>query len=287
MKKETTVTAKTVDEAVENGAAELGVPVTDVTYEIVDEPKKGFLGIGDSDAVVKVVYVTPARENGLEFVRQVIRDMDIYADAELKQADGEKRDYSINIFGEDAGVLIGHHGETLDALQHLTNLAANRRTEDDDPGYTRLTLDVEDYRVKREETLRRLARRTAERALRTGVNVTLEPMSPYERRIIHSEVQGIDGVTTNSIGEDSSRRVMIIVDGSAESTGSRKGGKNRRRKRGSHDKKETQAQKIEIDLDDENYVPSMILGPITKREKFDDTLPEYHLGDSMPDGEDK
>ncbi len=280
MKKEVTITAKSVDEAVEQGASQLGVALSDVTYEIVEEPKKGFLGIGDNDAVVRVCYVSPAQQNGLEFVRQIIRDMDIYADAAVAPVEGAKREYVINISGEDAGVLIGHHGETLDALQYLTNLAANRRTEDDDPEYTRISLDVEDYRVRREETLRRLAKRTAERALRTGTNITLEPMSPYERRIIHSEIQGIDGVTTNSIGVDSNRRVMVIVDGGQSGAG--KSGKNRRKKRGSRDKRPAET-KIEIDLEDEDYVPSMILGPITKREKFDDSLPEYHLGDSFTD----
>ena len=280
MKKEITITAKTVEEAVEQGASQLGVTSSDVTYEIVEEPKKGFLGIGDSDAVVRVCYATPAQQNGLEFVKQIIRDMDIYADAEIAPVEGSKREYVINISGEDAGVLIGHHGETLDALQYLTNLAANRRTENDDPEYTRISLDVEDYRVRREETLRRLAKRTAERALRTGMNITLEPMSPYERRIIHSEVQGIDGVTTNSIGADSNRRVMIIVGNGEEGAG--KNGKNRRKKRGNREKRPAEP-KIEIDLNDKDYVPSMILGPITKREKFDDTLPEYRLGDSVSD----
>ena len=119
----------------------------------------------------------------------------------------------IHILGEDAGMLIGHHGETLDQLQYLVNLAANKKNgEDDDRTYTRILVDIEGYRAKREDTLRNLARRTAARVLKYKRSVTLEPMCAYERRIIHSEIQSISGVMTNSIGVENNRRIVIYLD---------------------------------------------------------------------------
>ena len=115
----------------------------------------------------------------------------------------------IRIEGDDAGVLIGHHGETLDAVQYLANLAANRAEGKDD--HERISVDVEGYREKREETLRALARRMAAKVQKYGKSVVLEPMNPYERRIIHSEVQNIEGISTNSIGSDSNRKVVIFL----------------------------------------------------------------------------
>ena len=110
------------------------------------------------------------------------------------------------------GHLIGHHGDTLDAIQYLVNLAVNKKEENEERVYTRISVDVENYRAKREETLRSLARRMAERVKKYRRSVTLEPMNPHERRIIHSEVQNIAGVTTVSIGQENSRRVVISLD---------------------------------------------------------------------------
>ena len=111
-------------------------------------------------------------------------------------------------------MLIGHHGETLDQLQYLVNLAANKKeNDDDDRDYTKIMVDIEGYRTRREDALRALARRMSARVLKYRRNITLEPMSAYERRIIHSEVQTIDGVSTNSIGAERNRRVMIYLEG--------------------------------------------------------------------------
>ena len=117
----------------------------------------------------------------------------------------------IILTGDDAGVLIGHHGETLDALQYLSNLACTKKNAEGERDHSRVTLDIQGYRAKREETLRALARAKAQKALRTGRNVMLEPMNAYERRIIHSEVQTISGVSTNSIGSDNNRKVVIYL----------------------------------------------------------------------------
>jgi spoIIIJ-associated protein len=211
MKKEIIKTAPTVEAAVTAACDELGVTENDVSYEVLVQPKKGFLGIGATDAKVKVEYNVKPASSALEFAKTLLKNMEI--DADVSTEVRENGEYLINIDGEEAGILIGHHGETLDALQYLCNLAANKKEgEDDDREYTRVTVDISGYRAKREETLRSLARRTAEKALRYKRSVSLEPMPSHERRIIHSEVQKIEGVTTNSIGSENNRRVVIIPE---------------------------------------------------------------------------
>ena len=201
MKKEIIESGRTVSEAVERGALKLGLTVDQITYEVICEPKKGFLGFGEVPAQVKIIYTPAPVQSAKTFLETIIKNMDIVAGVEIgEDEDGPK----IELVGEDAGALIGHHGETLDQLQYLVNLAANRGEEDRDEKYTKISLDIDGYRAKRNETLRALARRMANRVLKYKRNVTLEPMSAYERRIIHSEVQKIEGVNTNSIGTDSS-----------------------------------------------------------------------------------
>lgn len=154
---------------------------------------------------------TPTTESELkaavDFVETLIKNLEINVTATVDT--DEDNASRITIGGDDAGMLIGHHGETLDALQYLANLAANRAEGKDD--HERITVDVEGYRAKREEALRALARRQAEKVQKYGRSVMLEPMNPYERRIIHSEVQEIEGVSTNSIGSDSNRKVVIYL----------------------------------------------------------------------------
>ena len=145
-----------------------------------------------------------------EFIETLLADMNIDAKVEMTRV--RKSDRAITVTGDAAGVLIGHHGDTLDALQYLANLAANKREEDESRDYVHITVDIENYRAKREVALRALARRVSDKVAKTGKPVMLEPMNPYERRIIHSEVQGIEGVSTNSIGEDSDRRVVIYLE---------------------------------------------------------------------------
>ncbi len=212
MKKEVTVQGKTVEAAVEAGALELGVSADKITYEVLTAPKKGFLGLGEVLASVRVTFeAKEPSDRALDFINTLIENMGIEADIEMENLNGDN-DYLITIDGDDAGVLIGHHGETLDSLQYLANLAANKRDEDEDRQYTKISVDVGDYRAKREETLRALARRMAGKVKRYGKSFALEPMSPYERRIIHSEIQGIEGVTTGSVGSDNNRRVVIYLD---------------------------------------------------------------------------
>ncbi|MFA6947455.1 MAG: RNA-binding cell elongation regulator Jag/EloR [Eubacteriales bacterium] len=212
MKQETISTGRTIEAAVSNGAAELGVDSERVTYEVLEQPKKGFLGFGEVPAKVKVIYTPTPEDSALEFIRNLIENMGIDAQVELAHELTPSGDRLIRITGAGAGVLIGHHGDTLDSLQCLCSLAANRGEEESGGTYTRITVDIEDYRAKREESLRRLARSMAVKVRKYRKNITLEPMNPYERRIIHSEIQNIEGVSTMSVGSESNRRVVIYLE---------------------------------------------------------------------------
>ena len=153
--------------------------------------------------------VSEGEDMSFDFVKTVIADIGLSAEASLFTCeDGTRR---IIISGDDASTLIGHHGDTLDALQYLANLASARKNINGERDKSRVTIDIEGYRAKREETLRALARRMAAKALRNRRSVMLEPMSAYERRIIHSEIQGIEGVSTNSIGSDNNRKIIIFL----------------------------------------------------------------------------
>lgn len=215
MKKQITVTAKTIADAVQKAVSELGAPAADkITYTVIEEPKKGFLGIGATDAKIEATYVAGGEYEALDFVNKLLEDMNIKAEVTLGEGDND--DKLINISGEGASILIGHHGDTLDSLQYLANLAANKKIEGEKKEYVKISVDIEGYRAKREDTLRTLARRKAEQVIRYKRSVMLEPMSPYERRIIHSEIQNMDGVKTNSIGSESNRKVVIYLDDTAK-----------------------------------------------------------------------
>ena len=211
MSKEVITTGKTIEDAVAAAVAELGVPsAEDVEYTVLEEPKKGLFGIGSTPAVIEASYQKNGVALAIEFLTRLTRDMGL--DVTMEVRDGTNGDKVIAIDGDHAGVLIGHHGDTLDALQYLSNLAANKKSEGEKREYVKITIDVENYRAKREDTLRALARRKASQVLRYKKSVMLEPMNPYERRIIHSEIQGIEGVSTNSIGSEDNRKVVIFLD---------------------------------------------------------------------------
>ena len=212
MKKELIVTAKTVDEAKEKAAAELGIAVENIEFTVLEEGKRGFLGIGATEAKVSATYTLGGSDIALAFIEQVVKDMEL--DLTVAKKEGNNDDILITVDGEGAGLLIGHHGETLDSLQYLANLAANKKIKGEKHDYVKVTLDIEGYRAKREETLRALARRMAAKVVKYKRSVMLEPMNPYERRIIHSEVQHVQGVSTNSIGSENNRRVVMFLDDS-------------------------------------------------------------------------
>ena len=177
-----------------------------------DEPKTSAPKsevIPEAELKMERRIVSEGEDMSFDFVKTVIADIGLNAEAELYSCeDGTRR---ITIVGDGASALIGHHGDTLDALQYLANLASARKNIKGERDKSRVTLDIEGYRKKREETLRALARRMAAKALRNRRSVMLEPMSAYERRIIHSEIQNIEGVSTNSIGSDNNRKIVIFL----------------------------------------------------------------------------
>jgi spoIIIJ-associated protein len=214
MKKEVVVSAKTVAEAAALAAEQLGVPADAIEYVVIEEPKKGLFGIGAAPAKISAT-LRGGENDALEFIKKLLCDMQINANVEMTA--GESADTKvISIEGEGASVLIGHHGETLDSLQYLANLSANKRVNGVKREFVKITVDVEGYRAKREETLRALARKMAQKVLKYKKSVMLEPMNPYERRIIHSEVQNIAGVATNSIGSENNRKVVMYLDTKGE-----------------------------------------------------------------------
>ena len=172
-----------------------------------DKPKTK--AIPEAELNLTVKEVGEGEDMSFDFVKTVISDIGLDATATLYSCDDGTR--RITITGNDASTLIGHHGDTLDALQYLANLASARKNVNGERDKSRVTIDIEGYRAKREETLRALARRMAAKALRNKRSVMLEPMSAYERRIIHSEVQGIEGVSTNSVGSDNNRKIVIFL----------------------------------------------------------------------------
>ena len=210
MKKQLTITAKTTELALADAAAQLGVSVDALEYEVIEKEKKGFLGLGSTPATLLVTYTQNGIEIARDFVERILADMQIEATVTL--VDVDNADKQINIDGKNVGALIGHHGETMDSLQYLVNLAANQKTEGEKRDFVKITIDIEGYRAKREEALRALARRMADRVIKYKKSVMLEPMNPYERRIIHSEVQNIKGVSTNSIGSENNRKVVIYLE---------------------------------------------------------------------------
>lgn len=218
---EVIIQAKSTEAAVALGAEQLGKTVDEVSYEVLEEAKKGLFGIGASDAKVRVYYEEEPEEAAISLLNTVIGNMGIDATARVDRVEEsvpegkqipEKNVYVV-IEGDELGSLIGRHGDVLDSLQYLANIAAGRRIKDSDEKkeYVKICLDIENYREKREATLKALARRTADKAVRYHRNMTLEPMLAYERKIIHAELQDYEGVFTYSVGSDNDRRVVIAL----------------------------------------------------------------------------
>ncbi|HLN61899.1 MAG TPA: RNA-binding cell elongation regulator Jag/EloR [Symbiobacteriaceae bacterium] len=193
---------RTVDEALVAALDELGVPSDRVKIEVLEEGKGGFLGIGAKPALVRVTLKESRKERVEEFLDEICSTMEVDVQVQVRE-DGEY--LYADVEGSEAGILIGHHGQTLDALQYLLNLVASKVGESGQ----RVVLDVEGYRKRREETLTKLAARLAERVQRNGEPMVLEPMSAHERRVIHLALQDNPYVVTGSEGEDPFRRVVI------------------------------------------------------------------------------
>lgn len=197
---------KTIDEAVNEALKELNTTRENVEIEVVNEGKRGILGLGAEDAVVRVKMEVSPLQKAEMYVKDVLEKFGIEASVE-----GKFEDESVNIEiigdSQEVGKIIGRRGDTLDALQYLTSLVVNKGEEN----YIRVTIDTENYRGKREETLIKLAKRTAGIVARTRKSITLEPMNPNERRIIHSALQGYRNVTTYSTGKEPHRCIVITT----------------------------------------------------------------------------
>lgn len=201
-------TGKTVQEAIATALSELNLTEEDVDIEVIEEGTKGIFGIIGSK--VARIKVTVREENNSrcdiasDFLYTILNNMEVEADISVSEDD---ENIVVDINGDDIGIIIGRRGETMDALQYLTSLVVNKEYED----YKRVILNVENYRQKREETLVKLANRLAEKVVKYKKPVTLEPMNPYERRIIHSSLQGHRSVETFSTGEEPKRKVVIAL----------------------------------------------------------------------------
>lgn len=198
-------TAKTVEEATAAALAELGVSREEADITVIDEGSKGFLGMfGGKDAVVLVKRNFQPEREAESFLREIFLTMGLIVKikAELKD-----KHLFVELTGDDMGILIGKRGQTLDALQYLVNLVVNKKS----PYYISVMLDTENYRQRRRETLESLAFNLAKKVKHTRRNVVLEPMNPYERRIIHSALQNDRYVTTYSEGEEPYRNVVIAL----------------------------------------------------------------------------
>lgn len=199
---------KNVEEAISLALEKLKLKREEAEIKVIEEGSKGLLGlIGGKNAVVEVKPKVDPIESGKEFLQSVFKVMPFNATVEVidEKTNGEQVLY--NISSPDLGIIIGHRGETLDALQYLTSLVVNRKT----PNYFRVLLDAEGYRERRKKTLERLASKLAKKAINNGRKVMLEPMPPHERRIIHMTLKRDDRVYTYSEGKEPYRRVMIVA----------------------------------------------------------------------------
>jgi len=202
--KEITVYGKTVEEAVEAGLRQLGVGRQRVTVEVLEQPAKGLFGlIGSRDAKVRLVLIPDPVEEARKLLEGVLAAMNLKAD--ILQSEDEDGNVVFRLTGGDMGMVIGRRGQTLDALQYLLNVVANRHSKE----HVRVLLDAENFRERRKETLERLADRLAARVAKSRREILLEPMTPQERRIIHTHLSSHPKVKTFSKGDEPNRRVVI------------------------------------------------------------------------------
>ena len=197
---------KSVDDAVTNALIELEVTRDKLEYEVVDNGSNGFLGIGSRPAVIKARINQSIEDIATEFLKKVFSAMDLAVRIKLDINEDEGI-VNIDLLGDDMGVLIGKRGQTLDSLQYLVSLVINKNCDN----YLRVKLDTENYRERRKATLENLAKNISSKVKRTKKPVSLEPMNPYERRIIHSALQNDKFVTTKSEGEEPYRHVVVVL----------------------------------------------------------------------------
>ena len=221
-----TVTAKTVDDAIIQASVQLGVSSDKLQYEVVEKGSTGLLGglIGSKPAVIRARKVDSIDDKACEFLNSVFHAMGISVEIDTK-LDEEDKELEVNLSGDEMGILIGKRGQTLDSLQYLLSLVVNKESND----YLRVKLDTENYRERRKETLETLAKNIAYKVKRTRRSVSLEPMNPYERRIIHSALQNDKYVFTRSEGEEPFRHVVIALKREERRDRRPRGDRNRER----------------------------------------------------------
>lgn len=201
-------TAKTEEEAIAAALEELGLDRDEVSVEIVERAKSGFFGIGASNAVVRVEYevADDPYVKIRDFLTGLLERMGTEAEIEITPRDNGG--INVNLSGANMGAVIGRRGETLDAIQHLTNYAVNR----DSDKHMHISVDAESYRAKREESLVRLAEKMAAKVIKYKRSMALEPMNSYERHVIHTALQDYEGVSTSSTGTEPNRRVVVSYE---------------------------------------------------------------------------
>ena len=202
----TEFSAKTVDDAITEACQKLMVPSDKLEYEVVEEGSSGFLGIGAKPAIIRAKAKSSVADVAKDFLKDVFEAMNMAVVVDVKY-DEENKNVDIELSGNEMGVLIGKRGQTLDSLQYLVSLVVNKDSEE----YIRVKVDTEDYRKRRKETLENLAKNIAYKVKRTKRSVSLEPMNPYERRIIHSALQNDKFCTTKSEGDEPYRYVLVML----------------------------------------------------------------------------
>ena len=200
------ISAKNVDDAITQATVQLGITSDQLEYEVLDKGSTGFLGIGSKNAVIKARKKFSIDENVVEFLSSIFDAMKMEVEI-LVAVNEEEHIIEVELMGDDMGILIGKRGQTLDSLQYLTNLAINKHSDE----YYKVKIDTEDYRKRRKETLENLAKNIAYKVKRTKRPVSLEPMNPFERRIIHSALQNDRYVTTHSEGDEPYRHVVVTL----------------------------------------------------------------------------
>lgn len=200
-------TGRTVDEALELALIQLDATKENVEVEVLEENSKGLFGLfGNKDAKIRVTLKITVDTIAEKFLKDVFENMGVHNTTVHSSIESDV--LNINVEGENMAILIGRRGQTLDSLQYLTSLVVNKGRED----YIRVILDTENYRKKRKETLERLANKLAYKAKKMRKDIVLEPMNPYERRIIHSALQGNPHVSTRSEGDEPYRKVIIFLN---------------------------------------------------------------------------
>ena len=200
------VSAKTVNDAITDACQKFSVTSDKLEYEVVEEGSTGFLGIGSKPAIIKARAKSTIQDKAKDFLKEVFDAMNMVVVVDVKYDEIDKT-MEINLSGDEMGVVIGKRGQTLDSLQYLVSLVVNKEVED----YIRVKVDTENYRQRRKETLENLAKNISFKVKRTKRPVSLEPMNPYERRIIHSALQNDRFVTTHSEGEEPYRHVVVTL----------------------------------------------------------------------------